>query len=136
MINVEKILKENKSLDGYRINTSKTTSYENFYVKGKLETVRATETEDVNATVYTSHDGKTGVSSFNVPHSMDEKGLRTAAEKAAHRANLVFNEKFPLSEAGEVSREIHSDVKNYAPEVLSEKIATRSFLAKRGKREG
>ena len=132
MINVEKILKENKSLDGYRINTSKTTSYENFYVKGKLETVRATETEDVNATVYTSHDGKTGVSSFNVPHSMDEKGLRTAAEKAAHRANLVFNEKFPLSEAGEVSREIHSDVKNYAPEVLSEKIADAVFSCETG----
>ena len=51
MINIEKLLAESKSIDAYKINRTRTESYELFFVHSKLETVRATDTESVNVTV-------------------------------------------------------------------------------------
>ena len=46
MINIEKLL-NNSSLDDWKINGTKTETYELFFVHSKLETVRATDTDAI-----------------------------------------------------------------------------------------
>ena len=52
------LLSENEHVTDYRINTTKTESYETFFVHKSLETVRSTHTTDTSVTVYADHDGK------------------------------------------------------------------------------
>ena len=59
-------LKANAQVSDYKINLTAKESYECFYVKGRLETVRCTETCDKVVTVYVDHDGFKGDSQFYV----------------------------------------------------------------------
>ena len=57
-------LKANAKVSDYKISLSAKESYECFYVKGKLETVRCTDICDKVVTVYVDHDGFKGDSQF------------------------------------------------------------------------
>ena len=65
-------LNANPRVSDYRIRLSSKESYESFYVKGKLETVRCTDTCDKIVTVYVDHDGFKGDSQFFVYPSTTE----------------------------------------------------------------
>ena len=45
------LLSKNEHVTDYRINTTKTESYETFFVHKSLETVRSTHTTDTSVTV-------------------------------------------------------------------------------------
>ena len=48
-------LTANERVSDYKVNVTAKESYELFFVKGKLETVRATSTCDKQVTVYADH---------------------------------------------------------------------------------
>ena len=51
MMNIIELLKKNERVDEYKINLNQKESYELFFVKGKLETTRRTNTCDKEVTV-------------------------------------------------------------------------------------
>ena len=93
MINIEKLLQENKSIDAYKINSNRVESYELFFVHSKLETVRATDTDSVNVTVYRDHDGKRGNASFKIYASTTEDEAREKIEEKQEYIEELKNEK-------------------------------------------
>ena len=66
MMNIIELLKKNERVDEYKINLNQKESYELFFVKGKLETTRRTNTCDKEVTVYVNHGEFKGDSSFIV----------------------------------------------------------------------
>ncbi len=128
-MNILELLKANKGVDDYRVSTTKRTSYELFFVHRKLETVRVTDTTDVNVTVYVSHDGKLGSSSFAVHDSMTDAEASGKIEAAVSRAKLVFNEPWFLPENDKLSGELPSNFTEFEAKDLASKVADAVFAA-------
>lgn len=126
------LLKENRELTGYRIAETKTATYELFFVRRKLETVRATDTVQTTVTVYIDHDGKTGDSTFTVYASMTPEEIRAGIRTAASRARLVYNEPYALPEGGVLNEAIPSNLAEGEPKVLAARIADAVFAAETG----
>ena len=80
MTEIIKILENTEGLSGYKINGTKTVSYELFFVHRSLETVRSTDTSSKLVTVYVNHDGKVGDSSFSVYNSMGAKEIEESVK--------------------------------------------------------
>ena len=59
----------------YKIDIHRKESYELFFVKGKLETVRCTDTCDKEVTVYADHDGSRGDAQFFIYPSTAEEEM-------------------------------------------------------------
>ena len=55
MMKLESMLRANNQVTDYKINIHHIKSFEMFFVKGKLETVRRTNTCDTQVTVYVFH---------------------------------------------------------------------------------
>lgn len=131
MKNIIEQLASNGTLSGYRVTTTTTETYEVFFVHRKLETVRATDTSDVNVTVYVEHDGKLGDSSFALYDSMSDAEIADKIDIAAARARLVFNEPYELPIGGTECRELGSNMKDATPRELAVRIADAVFAAER-----
>ena len=91
-------LNANPLVSDYKINLSAKESYECFYVKGKLETVRRTDICDKVVTVYVDHDGFKGDSQFFVYPSTTEEELSDLIQKAVQKASLLNNRMYSLPE--------------------------------------
>ena len=122
-------LRGNSQVSDYKINLSAKESYECFYVKGKLETVRCTDVCDKVVTVYVDHDGFKGDSQFFVYPSTTEEELQQLIEKAAQKAAMLNNKMYtlPENEAGEYV--VESNFSDYALSELAGKIADAVFEA-------
>ena len=72
------LLKADNGVSDYRINSFKRESYELFFVGKKLETVRATDTDDVKVTVFVARDGKLGDATFSVYSSYTDEKIKKA----------------------------------------------------------
>ena len=122
-------LKNNPRVSDYKISLTQKESYESFYVKGKLETVRCTDTCDKIVTVYVDHDGFKGDSQFFVYPSTTEAELGVLIEKAADKALLLNNQMYslPENETGEFA--VESNFSTYALPELSKAIADSVFAA-------
>ncbi len=129
MKDIVALLKENRELSGFRVAETQTESYELFFVHRKLETVRARNTKSVSVTVYADHDGKTGDSTFSVPESMTEDGVREKISQAVRRAGLVFNEPYSLPEGGKEQKELPSNLRDADMRELAAKISDAVFAA-------
>ena len=66
MITIIEALRKNPQVNDYKIEIVKKESFELFYVKGRLETVRRTDTCDKEVTVYVNHGEYKGDSQFFV----------------------------------------------------------------------
>ena len=128
MINIEKLLTD-ASLDGWKINGTKTESYELFFVHKNLETVRATDTDAVTVTVYHDHDGKKGQASFKLYASTTEDEARAKIESAKKKASLISNEYYELPSAERLDGVIESNVSSVVPEDIASHIADAVFSA-------
>lgn len=124
-----KLLGANKNVNDFRIISSKTRSYELFFVHRKLETVRATDTVDIKVTVYSRHDGKIGDSTFSVYGSMTADEISSKIQEAAERAALVFNQDYELPGGGVEADELESNMKDEDPSALAAKVADAVFDA-------
>ena len=131
MFDVEKIVKANCP-DGYKIIDKTVSAHEMFFVVGqKVETVRASETEETNVTVYVKNeDGTIGQSAFPVYASMDEAALEKELDKALARARLAHNPPFELVEGGKEKYEIPSDLKGLDGREVAKKVAEAVYDAK------
>ena len=87
-----KILKETPGINDWRVNTSETKTHEAFFVKRKLETLRATETESAAVTVFVDHEERRGDSSFSVTPAMTEEEIKLDDDAKAAAAAAEANE--------------------------------------------
>ena len=122
-------LKANAQVSDYKINLTAKESYECFYVKGRLETVRCTETCDKVVTVYVDHDGFKGDSQFYVYPSTTEAELSELIEKAVQKASLLNNKMYTLPEKETGEYEVESNFSAYTQAALAGKIADCGFAA-------
>lgn len=126
---IQKMLAQNGEVGDFRIVSKKINSYELFFVHRKLETVRATDTEDISVTVYVNHDGKLGDSTFSVYGSMGESEVRKHISAAVERAKLVCNEPYELPQGDVLDAELPSNLSEYDPYKLAAAIADAVFAA-------
>jgi PmbA protein len=126
MINIEKLL-NNSSLDAWKINGTKTETYELFFVHSKLETVRATDTDAVTVTVYCDHDGKKGHSSFKLYASTTESEAQNKIESAKKKAALISNEYYDLPANETLDGAIDTNISDYEPREVAARIADAVF---------
>ena len=126
MINIEKLLNESSAAE-WKINGTKTESYELFFVHSKLETVRATDTDATTVTVYLDHDGKKGQASFKLYASTTESEAKTKIDSAIEKAALIFNEHYSLPEGESLDGAIESNLADYDPKTVAAKIADAVF---------
>ena len=122
-------LNANPRVSDFKINLNARESYECFYVKGKLETVRCTDTCDKVVTVYVDHDGYKGDSQFFVYPSTTEEELNTLIEKAADKALLLNNKMYHLPENQTGEYEVESNFSAYSLAELAGHIASSVFAA-------
>ena len=122
-------LKNNPRVSDYKINLLEKESYESFYVKGKLETVRCTDTCDKIVTVYVDHGEYKGDSQFYVYPSTTGEELAELIEKAADKAELLNNQMYqlPENETGEFT--VESNFSAYTLPALAKAIADSVFAA-------
>ncbi len=123
MINIYNILNENKELSAWKVNSEKTESYELFFVHKSLETVRATDTENVNVTVYVDNGDKRGNASFKIFASTTEDEAKEKISSAVKKASVIENEFYSLPSGETLDGKIESNFENYGVKELAEEIA-------------
>lgn len=113
----------------YKINMHQKESYELFFVKGKLETLRRTDTCDREVTVYVDHDGFRGDAQFFVYPSTTAGQLSELVGEAVVKAGLLENQHYtlPAPETGDYT--VASNFADYAPADLAASVAKAVFGA-------
>lgn len=131
MKQLEAMLRANALVTDYKINVHQRKSYEMFFVKGKLETVRCTDTCDTNVTVYAAHGDFLGNADFPVYSSTTPEQLEKLIDEATQKALLINNKPYtlPENEAGEYV--VESNFSEFRPEGLAAAIANTVFSANR-----
>ena len=123
------LLGKNSRVSDYKINISRKESYELFFVKGKLETVRRTNTCDKEVTVYVDHGEFKGESQFFVYPSTTEAQLAAKIDEAVEKALLINNKTYDLPGAQIGDYQVESNFAGYDPAELATKISKAVFAA-------
>lgn len=127
MKDLDSLIKQTAGISAYKIVTNTKRTAELYFVKRKLETVRATDTESSSVTVFVRHDDALGDSTFPVFASMDEDAIRKALALAVERANLVSNKPYDLPKGGVETHEIPSDFADRDLKEVAGKVAEAVF---------
>lgn len=129
MNTVIELLRADSRVSGYKLNIHKKESFELFFVKGRLETVRSTDTCDREVTVYVDHDGFRGDAQFFIYPSTTAEQLRALIDEAVGKALLIDNQAYELPEKQTGSYTVESNFADYAPGQLAGLIAEAVFSA-------
>ena len=129
MNTVIELLRADSRVSGYKFNIHKKESFELFFVKGRLETVRSTDTCDREVTVYVDHDGFRGDAQFFIYPSTTAEQLRALIDEAVGKALLIDNQAYELPEKQTGSYTVESNFADYAPGQLAGLIAEAVFSA-------
>lgn len=129
MKTIIELLEKHSGVDDYKINVHAKESCELFFVKGKLETVRRTDTCDKEVTVYVDHGEYKGDAQFLVYSSTTEEQIRTLIDEAVEKAHLINNKMYtlPENETGEFA--VESNFKDYDPMELAGLMSETVFAA-------
>ncbi len=122
-------LAANGQVSDYKINIHQKESCELFFVKGKLETVRRSDTCDREVTVYVPHGDYLGESKFLLYASTTEDMARKLADQAVEKALLIQNKPYKLPEGETGSYEVESNFAQKTMMELAETIAKCVFDA-------
>ena len=122
-------LKSHKGVCDYRINVDRKESYELFFVKGSLETVRNTDNTDKEVTVYVDHGEYKGHASFFVYPSTTGEDLDRLIDEAVRKAKLIENPAYRLPAAETGACLIETDFTDYDAADLAARIANTVFDA-------
>ena len=117
MKNIVQMLTADSRVSDYKINLHRKESAELFFVKGKLETVRCTDTCDKEVTIYVRHGEYVGDARFFVYPSTTEAQLKTAVDEAVEKALLIQNPAYELPTGETGTYQVAS---NFADERLME----------------
>lgn len=123
------LLRDHEKVSGYKINIHKKESCELFFVKGKLETVRRTNTCDKEVTVYVDHGECKGDAQFFIYPSTTPEQVRCLIDEAVGKALLINNQNYelPAAETGEYT--VESNFAEYDPAELASIISKTVFEA-------
>ena len=123
------LLRADQRVSDWKINLNHKQSYELFYVKGKLETVRCTDTCDKKVTVYVDHGEYKGDSQFIIYPSTTEAQIKDMIGEAVEKALLIHNRHYDLpgEETGVFA--VESNFADYVPADLAATIAGAVFAA-------
>ena len=123
------LLERHPQVSDYKINIHQKESYELFFVKGKLETVRCTDTCDKEVTVYVNHGDFKGDAQFFVYPSTTEEQIAERIEEAVAKALLLNNQNYELPQAQQGEFVVESNFSAYEPADLAASIAQTVFAA-------
>ncbi len=129
MKTVIELLTANPKVSDYKIHIHNKESYELFFVKGALETVRCTDTCDKEVTVYVDHDEFKGDAQFFVYPSTTAAQMDELIEEAISKALLIRNRYYALPEKEEGTYTVPSNFSDFAPADLAAQIARTVFAA-------
>ena len=129
MNTIMKHLQSHKEVCDWKINITRRESYELFFVKGSLETVRNTDNTDKEVTVYVDHGNFRGHSQFFVYPSTTEAELDKLIDEAAGKAKLIDNPPYtlPAGEQGEFA--VPTNFDSWDASELAAEIANTVFDA-------
>lgn len=129
MKTIMELLRQNPQVSDYKINIHQKESCELFFVKGKLETVRRTNTCDKEVTVYVEHDGFKGDSKFFVYPSTTTEQIRTLIGECVAKALLINNQTYTLPGTESGHFEVRSNFADASPIDLATRISDTVFAA-------
>ena len=129
MTNVINLLKQNTQVSDYKINLTHKESYELFFVKGKLETTRRTNTCDKEITVYVNHGEYKGDSAFIIYPSTTTEEIETLIQQAVEKALLIDNPVYELPAAGTGKFQVESNFQGHSLNDIAGVIADAVFSA-------
>ena len=129
MKTIVNLLEKHSGVSDYKINIHAKESCELFFVKGKLETVRRTDTCDKEVTVYADHGEFKGDAQFLVYASTTEEQIAAMIDEAVEKANLINNKMYTLPENETGAFEVVSNFKDYDPMELAALMAETTFAA-------
>jgi len=125
------LLTADPRISDYKIDIHRKESYELFFVKGRLETVRCTDTCDKEVTVYADHDGARGDSQFFIYPSTTEEEMEELIRDAVQKALLIGNQPFSLPGSETGSFTVESDLASMPAGELAAAISRTVFEANR-----
>ena len=123
------MLHGNARVSDYKINLHRKESAELFFVKGKLETVRCTDTCDKEVTVYVRHGEFVGDAKFFVYPSTTGEQLRELIEEAVEKALLICNPAYELPADETGSYQVASNFADFDRMELAMKVGQAVFAA-------
>ncbi len=129
MMNVIELLNKNERVDDYKVNLKNKESYELFFVKGKLETTRRTNTCDKEVTVYVNHGEYKGNSSFIIYPSTTPDEIKELIEQAVEKALLIDNASYELPKAEVGEYEVESNFRGHTLNDIADVISEAVFEA-------
>ena len=130
MINtVMNFLRDDSRVSDHKVKIHRKNSYELFFVKGKLETLRQTNVQDVEVTVYVDHDGFRGESQFLIYPYTTEEDLHGLIDEAVAKAMLINNRHYTLPENETGDFEIESNFDTLLMADLATQISQAVFDA-------
>ena len=129
MMNIVEMLKGNPRVSDYKINLHRKESAELFFVKGKLETVRGTDTCDKEVTVYVRHGEFVGDAKFFVYPSTTDAQLAQLIEEAVEKALLIQNPAYELPAGQTGTYQVASNFAGESLMELAKQVSTAVFAA-------
>jgi len=120
-------LNGHNQVSGWKINIHKKESQELFFVKGKLETLRCTDTCDKLVTVYVRHGEYLGDAQFYVYPSTTSHQLDGLIQEAVSKALLINNPAYTLPGAETGDYRVESNFSETDSGELAAKIANTVF---------
>lgn len=129
MNTIIKHLQSHKEVCDYKINLDRKESYELFFVKGSLETVRNTDNTDKEVTVYVDHSGFRGHASFFVYPSTTVKDLDKLIGEAVEKAKLIENPAYTLPGGETAEYAVDTNFTGFDASDLAATIANTVFDA-------
>ena len=129
MNTIIKHLQSHKGVCDYKINLDRKESYELFFVKGALETVRNTDNTDKEVTLYVDHGEYRGHASFFVYPSTTEAELDKLIGEAVEKAKLIANPAYSLPAGETGSYAVDTNFTEWDASDLAAAIANTVFDA-------
>ncbi|MCR5079108.1 MAG: hypothetical protein K6B65_04245 [Bacilli bacterium] len=123
---LDNYIKEGKISD-YLLNEVEEESYQLYFVKESLETVRDGRSTSISVTVYVKHDEKLGSSSFLLYPSSTKEEIETLVDEARSNALGIFNAPYELVKGG---KETYGENKGKDLKKEAERIANAIFSVK------
>ncbi len=123
------LLNAHPEVDDYKINIRRKESDERFFVKGKLETVRHTDTCDKEVTVYVNHGEFKGDSQFLVYPSTTAEQLKELIDQAVQKAKLIQNQMYTLPDGEQGEYAVPSNFADMDVNTLMNAVCNAVFSA-------
>ncbi|MBE6935843.1 MAG: hypothetical protein E7458_05005 [Ruminococcaceae bacterium] len=129
MKQIVEMLDRDSRVSDYKLNITRKESLELFYVKGRLETVRRTDTTDREVTVYVEHDGFLGDAQFFLYAATTPEEVAQRIDEAVEKALLINNQAYTLPAEEQGKYEVESNFADCAMPEMAARLADAVFAA-------